>query len=200
VRDQIYYPFAQVPAPLLRLFSTFMSIAVRTTIPPLELIDPLRLELRGAAGDQALYEIRTMEQLVGESLARQRFLVLLFGTFGGVALLLACVGVYGVLAYLTSQRSAEVGVRMALGATARDVVRLVLRQSALLIAIGAAAGLCGAWAAARTMERFVEGVRPADPVTLAAMTALLVAAALLASYLPARRASRADASQALRTD
>jgi predicted permease len=200
VRDQLYYPFPQVPAPLLRLFSTFMSIATRTTIPPLEVVEPLRRELRGAAGDQALYEVRTMEQLVAASLARQRFLVLLFGIFGGVALMLACVGVYGVLAYLTSRRAAEIGVRMALGATARDVVTLVLRQSGTLIAIGAAAGLCGAWAAARLLERFVEGVRPADPVTLTAMTALLVAAALWASYVPARRASRVDATQALRAD
>jgi putative ABC transport system permease protein len=200
VRDQLYYPFAQVPAPLLRLFSTFMSIAVRTTMPPLELVEPLRRELRGTAGDQALYQVRTMEQLVSGSLARQRFLVLLFGTFGGVALLLACVGVYGVLAYLTSQRAAEIGVRMALGATARDVVGLVLRQSSRLIAIGAGAGLCGAWAAARLLERLVEGMRPADPGTLIAMTALLVAAALWASYVPARRASRVEATQALRRD
>ena len=141
-----------------------------------------------------------MEQLASGSLARQRFLVVLFGAFGGIALLLACVGVYGVLAYLTSQRAAEIGVRMALGATARDVVRLVLRQSAALIAIGAAAGLCGAWAAARLMVRLVEGMRPADPATIAAMTALLVAAALCASYVPARRASRVDATQALRQD
>ena len=141
-----------------------------------------------------------MEQLVAGSLARQRFLVLLFGTFAGVALALACVGVYGVFAYLTSQRAAEIGMRMALGATARDVVRLVLGQSATLIAIGAAAGLLGAWAAARLLQRFVEGMRPADPATLAAMTALLVAAALWASYVPARRASRADAAQALRQD
>jgi predicted permease len=200
VRDQMYYPFAQVPAPLLRVFSTFMSIAARTTVPPLEVVEPLRRELRGVTGDQTLYAVRTMEQLVGGSLARQRFLVLLFGTFGGVALLLACVGVYGVFAYLTSQRAPEIGVRMALGATARDVVRLVLGQSAALIAIGAAAGLCGAWAAARLLERFVEGMRPADPATLAAMTALLVAAALWASYVPARRASRVDATQALRQD
>jgi ABC-type antimicrobial peptide transport system permease subunit len=200
IRDQMYYPFAQVPAPLLRVFSTFMSIAVRTTIPPLELVEPLRRELRGAAGDQAVYGVRTMEQLVGDSIARQRFLVLLFGTFGGVALLLACVGVYGVLAYLTSQRTAEIGVRMALGATARDVIRLVLGQSARLIAIGAAAGLCGAWAAARLLERFVEGMRPVDPATLGAMTALLIATALWASYVPARRAGRVDATQALRQD
>ena len=200
VRDQMYYPFAQVPPPLLRLFSTFMSITARTTIPPLDVVDALRRELRGAGGDQALYEVRTMEQLVAGSLARQRFLVLLFGTFAGVALALACVGVYGVFAYLTSQRAAEIGMRMALGATARDIVRLVLGQSTTLIAIGAAGGLCGAWAAARLLQRFVEGMRPADPATLAAMTALLVAAALSASYVPARRASRADAAQALRQD
>ena len=200
IRDQMYYPFAQVPASLLHLFSTFMSITVRTTIPPLDIVGSLAHELRGAAGDQALYDVRTMEQLVSGSLARQRFLVLLFGTFGGVALLLACVGVYGVFAYLTSQRTAEIGVRKALGATARDVVRLVLGQSATLIAAGAAAGLCGAWAAARLLERLVEGMRPPDPITLAGMTAVLVAAALWASYMPARRASHVDATQALRQD
>ena len=200
VRDQLYYPFAQVPASLVRVFSTFMSITARTTIPPLELVEPLRRELRGAAGDQALYGVWTMEQLVAGSIAGQRFLVLLFTTFAGVALLLACVGVYGVFAYLTSQRAPEIGVRMALGATARDVVRLVLRQSATLVAIGAGAGLCGAWAAGRLLERLVEGMRPVDPATLATMTVLLAVAALWASYVPARRASRVDATQALRQD
>src|SRR5262249_11949238 len=159
VRDQLYYPFAQVPPRLMRLFSSFMSIGVRTTVPPLELAEPLRRELRGSSGDQAMYAVVTMEQLVAGALARQRFLGLLFGALGGVALLLACVGVYGVFAYLTSQRAAEMGVRMALGATARDVVRLVLRQSAALIAVGAGVGLAGAWAAARLLERYVEGMR-----------------------------------------
>jgi putative ABC transport system permease protein len=200
VRDQMYYPFAQVPAPLLRLFSTFMSIGVRTTIPPLEVVEPLRRALRGVAGDQALYGVWTMEQLVEGSLARERFLVLLFGIFGGAALLLACVGVYGVFAYLVSQRAAEIGVRMALGATARDVVVLMLGQSATLVAIGAAAGLCGAWAAAQLLTRLVEGIRPTEPATLAAMTAVLVTAAMLASYAPARRATRVNPTQALRQD
>lgn len=200
VRDQIYYPFAQVPDRLLRLFSTFMSVAVRTDGPPLELVGPLRRELRGAGGDQTLYDVRTMEGLVAASLARQRFLVLLFGTFGAIALLLASVGVYGVFAYLTAQRAAEIGVRMALGAAAGDIVRLVLGQSAALTTIGATAGLSGAWAAARLLERYVQGMRPVDPATIAAMTALLATAALLASYVPARRASRAAAVQALRQD
>jgi predicted permease len=201
VRDQMYTPFAQVaPGPFLHFLSSVMSIAVRTRMAPLNAVEPLRRELRGAAGDQALYEVRTMEQLVSASLARQRFLVLLFGLFAGVALLLACVGIHGVLAYLTSQRVPELGVRMALGATARDVVQLVLRQSAGMIMVGVCVGACGAWTAGRLLERFVEGMHPAEPATLTLMTGVLAGAALLASYLPARRASRVDAVQALRQD
>jgi predicted permease len=96
IRDQMYYPFAQVPAPLLRLFSSFMSIAVRTTVAPLDVVEPLRATLRATSGEQTLYEVRTLEQLARSSVARQRFLVVLFSVFGGAALLLACVGIYGV--------------------------------------------------------------------------------------------------------
>ena len=200
IRAQVYYPFAQVPSGLLRLFSSFMSIAVRTRGAPLDVVEPLRQELRGAAGDHALYQVRTMEQLVTGSLARQRFLLLLFGAFGAIALLLACVGVYGVLAYLTTQRTAEIGVRMALGATGRDVVRLVIRQSVVLIGIGVAVGLSGGWVSARLLERLVEGMRPPDTATLAAMTGVLAIAALVASFIPARRAGHVDVVQALRQD
>jgi ABC-type antimicrobial peptide transport system permease subunit len=200
VRAQLYYPFAQVPDQLLRRWSELMSIAVRTGIPPLNVVEPLRREVRGVGGDQVLYEVRTMEQLASDTLARQRFLALLFGMFAGLALLLACVGIYGVLAYLTSQRVPEIGLRMALGATARDVMRLVLRQSLGMILAGVGVGAAAALAAGRVLERLVAGMRPTEPLTVALMISVLVAAALFASFLPARRASRVDPMRALREE
>jgi predicted lysophospholipase L1 biosynthesis ABC-type transport system permease subunit len=200
VRDQIYYPLAQVPPSLLHVFSSIMSIAVRTKIPPLDLVQPLRQELRGAAGDQALYEVRTMEQLVSASLARQRFLLLLFGIFAGLALLLACIGIYGVLAYLTGQRVSEIGLRMAFGATARDVMGMVLRQSLGMILLGVGIGILATLAASRVLHRVIEGMRPAEISTFAITIAVLVLAALFASFLPARRASRMDPVSALRQE
>jgi len=155
-------------------------------------------ELRGAAGDQALYEVHTMEQLVSASLARQRFLLLLFGIFAGLALLLACIGIYGVLAYLTGQRVPEIGVRMTLGATARDVMRLVLGQSLVMIFVGVGVGMLAALAAGGILNRLVEGMRPADLSTFGITIPVLVIAALFASFVPARRASRVDPVSALR--
>ena len=200
VRDQLYYPFAQVPGPLLRRWSELMSIAVRTSIDPLSVVAPLRRAVRGVTGDQVIYEVRTMEQLAGSSLARQRFLLMLFGIFAGLALLLACIGIYGVLAYVTSQRVPEIGLRMALGASARDIMRLVLGQSLRMIFVGVGVGLATAFAAARVLEKLVAGVRSTDPSTFAIMISVLVAAALFASFLPARRASRVDPINALRQD
>lgn len=200
VRAQLYYPFAQVPDPLVRRWSELMSIAVRTSIDPLSAVESLRRELRGAAGDQVLYEIRTMEQLARATLDRQRFLLLLFGMFAGLALLLAGVGVYGVLAYLTNQRVPEIAVRMALGASAHGVVRLVLGQSLEMTFVGSAAGIAAALAAARLLERLVPGVQSAEPATLALMVSVLVVAALVASIVPARRASRVDPMTALRQE
>ena len=200
VRDQLYYPFAQVPDRLLRRWSELMSIAVRTTVPPLSLVEPLRRELRGVAGDQVLYEVHTMEQLANGTLARHRFLLLLFGIFAGLALLLACIGIYGVLAYLTNQRVPEIGVRMALGASAGNVLKLVLRQSLWMIFLGVVAGTCGALAAERLFERSVTGMRPSGPLTFAMMISVLAIAALCASFIPARRASRVDPVKALRQE
>jgi predicted permease len=200
VRDQIYYPFAQIPDRLMHLFSSFMSLTARTTVPPLSLVELLRHELRGASGDQSLYDVRTMEQLASESLARHRFVMMLFSVFAGLALLLACIGVYGVLAYVTSQRVSEIGLRMALGASARDVIRLVLSQSLQMIFVGAGVGLAAAFAAVRLIERLVVGVGTTEPSTFAVMISVLVFAALVASFIPARRASRVDPMSALRQE
>ncbi|MFZ0818436.1 MAG: ABC transporter permease [Candidatus Acidiferrales bacterium] len=200
VRAQFYYPFAQVTDSLLHRWSDLMSIAVRTTSPPLNLAEPLAKEVRGATGDQVLNETLTMEQIASATLAQQRMLMLLFAVFAGLALLLACIGIYGVLAYLTGQRVPEIGVRMALGATARDVIQLVLRQSVGMIFAGVALGIGGALVAGRLLERYVAGVRSIEPITFAAMVSLLVAAGLFASFVPARRASRVDPVKALRQD
>ena len=200
VRDQFYYPFAQVPDPFLARWSELMSIVVRTKIPPLNLLEPLRREVRGAAGDQVLYEVYTMQQLASRSLAQQRFLLLLFGIFAGLALLLACIGIYGVLAYVTSRRVPEIGVRMAFGASARDVMQLVLGQSLVMIFAGVGVGTAAAFIAARLLEHLVTGVRSIEPLTFVAMICVLVAAALMASFLPARRASRVDPMRALREE
>ena len=200
VRAQLYYPFAQLPDRFVRRWSELMSIVVRTAVPPLNMVEPLRREARGVGGDQVLYEVQSMDQIAGAMLGRQRFLLLLFGIFAGLALLLACIGIYGVLAYVTSRRVPEIGVRMALGATAHDCMRLVLRQSLGMIFAGVGVGLAAALVAARLLERLVEGVRSTDPLTFATMISVLVLAALFASFLPARRASRVDPMSALRQD
>jgi ABC-type antimicrobial peptide transport system permease subunit len=200
VRAQLYYPFAQVPDELLHRWSELMSIAVRTNIAPLSVVERLRHEIRRATLDQVLYEVRTVEQLATASLARQRFLLLLFGIFAGLALLLACIGIYGVLAYLTSQRVPEIGVRMALGASARDVIQLVLRHSVGMLFAGIGVGTLAALAAARVLKRSVEGMQPAELSTFATMISVLALAALIASFVPARRASRVDPMKALRQE
>ena len=200
IRDELYYPFAQVPDGLMRLFSGFMSIAVRTRVPPLDEIAPLQRGVRGAGGDQVIYMFSSMEQLARASIARQRFLMVLFGVFAGVALLLASVGIYGVLAYLTSQRVPEIGVRMALGARSASVMRMVLGQSFTMVSAGVVLGVFAAMAAGRLLQRLIAGVEGWDPLTVLLMIAVLAAAALAASLAPARRASLVDPMTALRQE
>ena len=141
-----------------------------------------------------------MEQLVGASLARQRFLSLLFGIFAGLALLLACIGVYGVLAYLTGQRTSEIGVRMAVGASVRDVMWLVLSQSLKMIVGGVLLGILIALAAGRELQHLVEGMQAVNAATYAIMISVLMLAALFASFVPARRATLVDPVKALRQE
>jgi putative ABC transport system permease protein len=200
VRAQLYYPFAQVPDALVRRWSELMSIVVRTNVDPRTVVEPLRREVSSATGDQVLYEIGTLEEYAKASLARQRFLLLLFGVFAALALLLACTGIYGVLAYLTSQRSSEIGLRMALGASAPTVLWMILRQSLAMILAGIAMGSLAAFAASRALAHLIDGVRGAEPLTFGLMIAVLTLAALVASFQPARRASRIDPMKALRQE
>jgi predicted permease len=200
IRAQLYYPFAQVPDNLIRRWSELMSIGVRTRVDPLTLLQPLRSVVRGAANDQVLYAPRTFEQLAANSLARQRFLLLLFGIFAGLALLLACIGIYGVLAYLTNQRIPEIGVRMALGASSGEVTWMILRQSLAMIGVGVAIGLAGSIAGGRLLIRSVEGMSATEPSTFVVTISVLIVAALIASFVPARRASRVDPMIALRQE
>jgi predicted permease len=200
VRAQLYYPFAQVPNQLLRRWSELMSIAVRTNLPPLQVVEPLRREVRGATGDQVIYEINTMEHLADDSLSRQRFLLLLFGGFALLALTLACIGIYGVLAYLIGQRGPEIGVRMALGASTGQVMWMVLGQSLVMISLGVVVGSAVAVAAGKVLVRLVEGMQPVGISSFAITLPVMVAAALIASFVPARRATRVDPVRALREE
>lgn len=198
IQDQVYYPLAQVPDSLVRLFSSFISIVTRTEAPPLNMLQALQREARGAAGDQTLYDVRTMEELVSASLAQQRFLFFLFGTFSGLALLLACVGVYSVVAYLTNQRVPEFGVRIAVGANSADILRLVLRESLVIILAGTAVGILGSIVTERVLQHLVPVAHAPLMSTFALALPVLILVALFASYIPARRAAKVDPMVALR--
>jgi putative ABC transport system permease protein len=197
IQDQCYYPLAQVPDHLVRFFSSVLSVVIRTKVPPLNTVDALQRQARGATGDQTLYEMRTMEQLVSASLARQRFLLLLFAIFAGLALLLACLGIYSVIAYLTSRRVPEFGVRVALGAHSSDIVRLVLRESLAIILTGIGIGLLASIGTGRVLQRLVPGVQTAQGLILAVVLPALILVALFACYIPARRAAKVDPMVAL---
>jgi ABC-type antimicrobial peptide transport system permease subunit len=143
-------------------------------------------------------EIHTMDELVSQSLTSSRMITKLSGLFGALAALLACIGIYGIMAYAVAGRTNEIGIRMALGAQGGEVMWLVLRGSLLLVAIGVAAGLPLVIGAAKLISSQLFGLTAADPVTLVAATALMISVAMLAGYIPARRASRIDPLVALR--
>jgi putative ABC transport system permease protein len=159
-----------------------------------------RADLASLDRDLPLAGVRTMDEVIGRSIAERRFTMLLLASFASVAVLLAAIGVYGVLAYLVSQRTQEIGVRLAIGATPADVVRLFVREGAGLTLIGVAAGLAGAVAVTRALSTLLFGVTTTDPITFAAVAGTLGIVALLASYVPARRAAKVDPMAALRAD
>jgi len=181
---------------------TFHSIAmvVRTADDPLRLSNAVQSQVWAIDSNQPVADILSMDQRMGEGLAQRRFNMLLFGIFAGLALLLASVGIYGVLAYTVTQRMREIGIRIALGASARNVAGLVLRQGLLLAVVGVIIGGGAAFGLTRWMESLIFGISPTDPITFSAVSTLLVAVALAASYIPARRAVRVDPMRSLRIE
>lgn len=194
--DQAAIPEAYFPQSQAAHHS--MALVIRTSTDPLSQVSALRGVLRDADKDLPLYGERTLAQLVFQSSAQQRFLALLLGLFAAVALGLASVGIYGVIAYSLAHRRREIGIRMALGAQRSDVLRLILRQGLRVIVAGVCIGIVGALGLTRFMTNLLFGVRPADPVTYIVVALLLTGVALAASYIPARRAARIDPIVALR--
>lgn len=186
-----YVPHQQVP------FRS-MNLVLRTAGDPAPAAELVRSRVREMDAELALSNIQTLDERLYQSLSRPRFMTLLSGSFAALALLLACLGVYGLMSYSVVQRTGEIAVRMALGARQKDVLRIVLRQGALLLFAGLALGSLGAFAVSQLLASFLFQLSPGDPATVAAVVLLLSAVALLASYLPARRATRIDPIRVLR--
>ena len=202
-KPQIYYSLYQLPDEVLPVFRNDVTIAVRTRPGPTAVMPAIRIAVRQAGNDQPVYNIRTMQGLVSESMGRQRFPMALLGAFAILALLLASVGIYGVISYATIRRVNEIGIRMALGAVKWDVLRMVVADGLRLAVTGVAVGTAAALALTKLVSSFshlLYGVRSADPLILAGVSLLLMTVALLASYFPARRASMLEPIAALRQE
>ncbi|MGB2900213.1 MAG: ABC transporter permease [Candidatus Acidiferrum sp.] len=184
--------------PMPELVYSGMTILVRTSSDPLSVVSAIHTELQQLDREQPMASIATMEQLLADSLSRARFTMLLLGIFAAVALLLAAVGIYGLIAYSVTQRTQELGIRIALGAQRRDVLRLVLSHGTRLTLLGLALGIAAALAITRLLASLLFGISATDPLTFAGVAALLAFVALLACFIPARRATRVDPIVALR--
>jgi putative ABC transport system permease protein len=190
---QVYEPFARKPGPTIH-------VMLRAPDNRLRFAETVRHEVRAIDNAQPISEARRLEEIVARSLTRDRFSVFVLGAFACLALILAAVGLYGVVAYVVTQRTNEIGVRIALGAEPRSIQRLVVVQSLRMVLIGLGLGLAGATVMTRILRNLLYAVQPTDPVTFAVVTLLLVVVALAAAFIPARRAARVDPVLALRAE
>ena len=184
-RADLYFPFERVMSPSTTLF-------IRAKGDPIAVLPAVRAAVRRLEPHAVLYEIRTLSQIAEESASAIALAKRMLACFAVIALLLAAIGVYGMMAYRVRRRMRELGTRLALGASPRDITRLVLVQAGAIVAIGLTVGIAAALALARTLSSLLFDVPPWDPAALGSAVALLAAATLAASYLPARRAARVD--------
>jgi len=194
VRIEMYTPQAQTP------WYGFRTVVIRTKTDPISLASAVRNEVRSLNSHLPVTTLQPMQAIVSDSIAQPRFRMVLLSIFGGLALVLAAVGIYGVLAYTVSQRTQEIGIRLALGAQRSDVLGLILRQGMRLALFGVIAGLLGGFALTRVMRNLLFGVSPTDALTFAGTSLLLAAVALIACWIPARHATRVDPIVALRQE
>ena len=194
---EIYMPYA---AAVAMEWLDDAVLVTRTSIPPESLTQEVRAAVASVSPAQPLYNVLTMEQVIDESLASRRLNLWLLVIFAGIALVLSASGLYGVISYLVAQRTREIGMRIALGAQTRDIIGLVMRQGASLTGAGILVGLLGAFAFTRVLQSILYGVSARDPLTYAALAALLAAIALLATWLPAVRAARVDPILSIRSE
>jgi putative ABC transport system permease protein len=190
-KPELYFPYSQYP-------SSFMTLVVRTPSEPVQAISAIRNQVLGLDSDQPVFDIKTMDERLSKAVAPSRFVMLLLSAFAALAMLLAAVGIYGVMAYTVSQRTHEIGVRMALGAAAPDVMKLVVGHGLKLVLAGVGMGIAGAIALTRLMESLLFEVSATDPLTFALISAVLTGVALAACFVPARRATKVDPMIALR--
>ena len=198
VEPQYYLPLEQFPEKYIPNIVGRMALLVRTQADPLSLIGAVRQQVLAADSNQPVFNARTMEQVISESIAPRRFAMLLLTIFASVALLLAAVGIYGVMSYSVTQRTHEVGVRIALGASVPDILKLIVGQGMILVVAGVGIGLLVALGLTRLMSSLLYGVSTTDPVTFVVLSLLLGGVAFIACYIPARRATKVDPMVALR--
>jgi len=187
-----------VPMTQLRVLSA--ELVIRTTGNPYDVLPAVKAAVLQVLPDVPLRNVRTMEEIYSRRVAQRRLNMLLLGLFGLLGLVISAVGIYGVMAYIVAQRTREIGVRMALGATRRRVVSMVMRSAGLLVAIGLIIGGVGAWSLSKAAEKFLFRLESNDPRAFAAAITALIVAALIASAIPARRAASIDPMEALRAD
>jgi ABC-type antimicrobial peptide transport system permease subunit len=202
-KPQIYYSFYQLPDDAVAIFRPEVTFVIRTRLSASTIMPGIKMAVYEAGSDQPLYNVQPMRELLSRSVWRRRFPMIVLNAFAVMAALLACIGIYGVISYSVARRARELGIRMTLGADRRDVLRLIIGQGVRLALVGVAIGTAVALILAKTVpsfSRLLYGIGVTDPMTFVSTSVALISTAILASYIPARRAARLDSTIALRAE